>query len=83
MQENEFRSTGKYREFQVSDWWLSWIDLFLFRKLFPNYTEYSDYASYVNEIKNDGYAKDIMGVDYPIALTNTSGTSGDPKNFPV
>lgn len=56
---------------------------FFFRKLFPDYTEYHAYAPYVNEIKNDGNAKDIMSLDYPIALTNTSGTSGDPKNLPV
>jgi hypothetical protein len=53
------------------------------RKLFPKYTDYSDYQSYVAQIKNDGHMKDIMGVGYPIALTNTSGTSGEPKNFPM
>jgi hypothetical protein len=53
------------------------------RKLFPKYTKYSDYKPYVIEIKNDGQAKDIMSVGYPIGLTNTSGTSGEPKNFPV
>ncbi len=32
---------------------------------------------------NDGHAKDVMSIGYPIALTNTSGTSGEPKNFPM
>lgn len=54
-----------------------------FQKLFPKFTKYEDYKSYVDEIKNDGYTKDIMSIGFPIALTNTSGTSGDPKNFPV
>ncbi|CAF4667089.1 unnamed protein product [Rotaria sp. Silwood1] len=54
-----------------------------FKKLFPKYTTYSDYRSYVTEIMNDGHSTNIMSIDYPIALTNTSGTSGDPKHFPV
>ncbi len=32
---------------------------------------------------NNGFATDIMGIGYPIALTNTSGTSGESKNFPM
>jgi hypothetical protein len=58
-------------------------NFFSFRKLFPKYTTYSDYKSYITEIMNDGHAKDVMSIGYPIALTNTSGTSGDPKNFPM
>ncbi|CAF1257254.1 unnamed protein product [Rotaria sordida] len=54
-----------------------------FKKLFPKYTTYSDYKSYVDEIMNNGHATNIMSIGYPIALTNTSGTSGDPKYFPV
>ena len=53
------------------------------RKLFPRYTKYSDYKAYVTQIKDDGHTKDILSVGFPIALTNTSGTSGEPKNFPV
>ncbi|CAF4252724.1 unnamed protein product, partial [Rotaria sordida] len=49
-----------------------------FKKLFPNCTTYSDYKPYVDEIMNDGSTKDIMSIGYPIALTNTSGTSGEP-----
>ncbi|CAF2677573.1 unnamed protein product [Rotaria sp. Silwood2] len=56
---------------------------FCFRKLFPKYTTYSDYRSYVMEIMNDGHATNIMSVGYPIASANTSGTSGDSKHFPV
>ncbi len=59
------------------------IENFSSRKLFPKYTGYSDYKSYITEIMNDGHVRDIMSIGYPIALTNTSGTSGDPKNFPV
>ncbi|CAF4335857.1 unnamed protein product, partial [Rotaria sp. Silwood2] len=54
-----------------------------FKKLFPKYTTYSDYRSYVMEIMNDGHATNIMSVGYPIASANTSGTSGDSKHFPV
>ncbi|CAF3579490.1 unnamed protein product [Adineta steineri] len=54
-----------------------------FKKLFPKFTEYSDYKSYVDEIRNDGHTKDILSIGFPIALTSTSGTSGDPKNFPI
>ncbi|CAF4192064.1 unnamed protein product, partial [Rotaria sordida] len=50
-----------------------------FKKLFPNCTTYSDYKPYVDEIMNDGSTKDIMSIGYPIALTNTSGTSGEPN----
>ena len=57
--------------------------MFSLRKLFPRYTKYSDYKAYVTQIKDDGEAKDILSVGFPIGLTNTSGTSGEPKNFPV
>lgn len=53
------------------------------RKLFPKYTNYSDYKPYVTEIMNNGNAIDILSIGSPIALTNTSGTSGDPKYFPL
>ncbi|CAF1317947.1 unnamed protein product [Rotaria sordida] len=54
-----------------------------FKKLFPKYTTYSDYKPYIEQIKSDGSTKDIMSIGYPIALTNTSGTTGEPKNYPV
>ncbi|CAF1186033.1 unnamed protein product [Rotaria sordida] len=54
-----------------------------FKKLFPKYTIYSDYKPYIEQIKSDGSTKDIMSIGYPIALTNTSGTTGEPKNYPV
>ncbi|CAF1200271.1 unnamed protein product [Rotaria sordida] len=54
-----------------------------FKKLFPKYTTYSYYKPYIEQIKSDGSTKDIMSIGYPIALTNTSGTTGEPKNYPV